>query len=91
MLCENNILFLSVFSFVHSKCKLTLAFFISLKISAFRTEFEGKFHIYLEILHLEILRTATDILLYALRRHYYLALILFTRNVESIAVLYTWC
>ena len=29
---EKSILFLSVFSFVHSKFKLTLAFFISLKI-----------------------------------------------------------
>ena len=43
--------------------------------------FTQKLHIYLEIL-----RTTTDISLFALRRHCYLALILFTRNVESIVV-----
>ena len=47
--------------------------------------FSQKFCIYLEIL-----RTATDISLFALRRHYYLALILFTRNVENIVIVYTW-
>ena len=34
--------------------------------------------------------TATDISLFALKRHYYLALILFTKNVD-IVVVYMWC
>ena len=69
---EKNILFLSVFSFVHSKFKLTLAFFISLKIQ--NNILKRKHSLFLLVQNIN-------------KRS--VALIIFIRNVESIAVLYT--